>query len=245
MDGGRIHKSRGARTCTNRFRTVGRRAISAFVTLGQKHHKTRCMIAHTNRFRTVGRHSSCDICFCNSMLPKRRFWKAEPTCPNVCSISDRLGSAFQNLRLGGVNSWPETSQEMEGRIQNAQTCDRLLWCVFHPRGESGTLWFATMYKMHRRTSTESIRRSMCVNSTLTPTPSSSLPRRHPPVKSHLRSCATLCVRCIIIPLSNLSFQPDARHRTQHATDAFFLESSFINHSMQRRPVLAQRPSQGP
>ena len=26
---------------------------------------------------------------------------------------------------------------------------------------------------------------------------------------------------------------------------FFLESSFINHSMQRRPVLAQRPSQGP
>jgi hypothetical protein len=26
---------------------------------------------------------------------------------------------------------------------------------------------------------------------------------------------------------------------------FFLESSFINHSKQRRPVLAQRPSQGP
>ncbi len=26
---------------------------------------------------------------------------------------------------------------------------------------------------------------------------------------------------------------------------FFLESSFINHSMQRRPVLARRPLQGP
>jgi histone H3 len=48
-------------------------------------------------------------------------------------------------------------------------------------------------------------------------------------------------------IRKLPFQRMVREIAQDfKTDLlFFLESSFINHSMQRRPVLAQRPSQGP
>ncbi len=44
----------------------------------------------------------------------------------------------------------------------------------------------------------------------------------------------------LLPIPTLPLTPEGSSR-----QSFFFESSFISHSMQRRPVLARRPPQGP